>query len=184
MSTPTLSIALQEWSAVCHGLLTGQWLLGLRKGGIHERHGGLFVPEHEKFALLPTLLHQDSARLRPGVALGEAPPAGRLLMSGWCRIERVWQVRDLARAQALGEHLPFTADEVARRFAYREPGVFVLLLRAWRLTEPLTIADDPSYAGCRSWITLREPVPMIGTPVLADPAFSERSAAIARMLDP
>jgi hypothetical protein len=158
----------------------------VRKGGIHERGGGLFVPEHDRFALLPTYLHQDPSRLRPPYAglVGPDPRPGTHLIPGWASVERTWKVTDLDRLLALGDDLLWTADELATRFHYRDqPWLFVLLLRVRRFAEPVAIPDHPAYAGCRSWIPLRDPLPAAASaPALDDLAFAAATARITGVL--
>lgn len=185
-SAPTLSIGLQEWQVCCDALVAGRLILAVRKGGIHERQGGLFTPEHHRFALLPTWLHQDAHRLRPPFTdtIRPPPPAGTIPVPGWCSVERVWRVAHLPAVQALGAELAWTDAELATRFAYRDqPFLFVLALRAWRFASPLMIADEPAYAGCRSWIALRSEVPLLpATPAVSDTDFARRLSTIAETL--
>jgi hypothetical protein len=172
--------ALQEWAVVCEALGDGRLLLTARKGGIHERGGGLFAPEHRRFALLPTRLHQAADRLLPPFAadLERLQPAtlGRLRIDLWAEIDRVWKVEDLYALLALGPDLPWTPEEIHRRFTYREePWLFVLALRIHRLRQPVEIADDPAYGGCRSWIALKQPIdPMGSVPVVGTGEFGIR----------
>src|SRR5690606_8690964 len=152
MSAETVAIGLQEWQVCCDALVAGDLILAVRKGGIHEHRGGLFAPEHDRFALLPTWLHQDASRLRPGFPTPVRPPApaGTIPVPGWCAVERVCRVADLAAVQALGAELAWSQTELATRFAYRDqPFLFVLALRAWRFATPIVITDEPAYAGCR-----------------------------------
>ena len=63
-------IAFKEWSLVCDALGRGEQSLILRKGGIAEGRAG-FRFQHPEFLLLPTLFHEQAAKLRvpPGTAL-------------------------------------------------------------------------------------------------------------------
>jgi hypothetical protein len=182
----SLAIGLQEWAVCCRALLDGRLALAVRKGGIHERGGGLFRLEHERFALLPTHLHQDPARLLPAFAGGcrPDPSPGAIAVAGWAEATRIWKIGDLARVQALGEELAWTPAELAARFAYRDqPWLHVVALRAWRLPAPRVIPDHPSYAGCRSWVPLREPIALAGSsPALGEAAFASRLERIAAVL--
>lgn len=177
-----LAVALQEWAAICGLLGSGGLMLAVRKGGIHERGGGLFALEYERFALLPTYLHQDAARLRPGIAVPEDPAPGSLRLSLWAEAARIWRIDERSRLDGLD--LPWTAGELDSRFAYRnQPLLFVVALRVHRLQAPVEIADSPSYAGCRSWLPLREQIDTAGsTAVLDDRAFAARLAAIDAQL--
>jgi hypothetical protein len=183
-----LVIGLQEWAGICRALLTGRLVFVVRKGGIHERHGGFFSPEHERFALLPTWLHQRPDRLKPAfteVLAEPAPPADAIPVTGWCEVSKVWKATDLSRILRLGDELAWTEEELANRFSYRgQPFLFVLALRAWRLPAPQIIANHPSYAGCRSWIALRESITTAGSVAAVDDAgFASRLQRISAQLE-
>jgi hypothetical protein len=187
---PGLRVGLQEWAVCCKALRDGRACLLVRKGGIHEPRGGTFAPEHQRFALLPSYLHQRADRLAPvygGDYLGQVaahPAPGKIPVTVWAEVVRVWKATDLARVQALGDELLWSADEIAARFAYRaQPFLFVLALRAHSLPGAVDIPDRPSYGGCRSWIALEDSVPMDGsTPAVADAEFATRLAAIGKTL--
>src|SRR5205814_10220299 len=76
-----LRIAFKEWAAVCLALASGRQSIIIRKGGIAEA-GGAFAPEHDRFWLYPTYVHQQQTGLRPDAAdllrhAGrEGPPTG------------------------------------------------------------------------------------------------------------
>jgi hypothetical protein len=189
-TSAALAIGLQEWAVCCRALGEGRIILVVRKGGIHERGGGLFRLEHERFALLPTHLHQDTGRLLPAyggryLAGAGAVDPGRIPVALWAEAARIWKVDALARVQALGEHLMWTADELAARFRYRDqPWLYVIALRVHRLPAIQDIPDLPAYAGCRSWIPLQDAITPAGsTPALDDAAFAARLAAVAAILD-
>ncbi len=172
-----LPIALQEWAAICARLGDGRLMLAVRKGGIHERHGGLFTLEHERFALMPTYLHQDASRLRDSDPLPADPAPGSHHICLWAEAVAIWKVTDRERLDHL--ELPWTRAELDARFAYRnEPFLFVLALRVHRLAAPVVIPDHASFGGCRSWVPLREPIDEArSTPAIPDPDFS---AALTR----
>jgi hypothetical protein len=178
-----LAVALQEWAAICELLGSGGLMLAVRKGGIHERGGGLFALDYERFALLPTYLHQDAARLRGGIAVSQDPAPGRLRLSLWAEAARIWRVDERARLDGLD--LPWTAAELDARFAYRnQPLLFVVALRVHRLPAPVELADHAAYAGCRSWLPLREQIEADGsTAAIDDAAFAARLAAIDQHLN-
>ena len=189
-SNQSLSHGLQEWAVCCTALDQGRITLVVRKGGIHERGGGLFALEHQRFALLPTFLHQDAMRVLPVYggeyfsANASDPQPGSITIRLWAEAQQIWQVNTLERVQALGDELLWSADELARRFAYRDqPWLYVVALRIHRLPTPLVIPDHPSYAGCRSWIPLQAGVVISGScPVLDEATYASRLNGIDRML--
>ncbi len=185
-----LSHGLQEWAVCCRALGDGRITLVVRKGGIHERGGGLFALEHQRFALMPTYLHQEEARVLPAYggdswsATQTDPQPGSITIGLWAEAAQIWKVSTLARVQALGDDLMWNDEELARRFAYRDqPWLYVVALRIYRLPAAVVIADHPSYAGCRSWIPLKQPLPTTGSvPVLDGATHAARLARIERTL--
>ncbi len=183
-----LTHALQEWAVVCEALGEGRLLLTARKGGIHERGSGGFTPEHQRFALLPSFLHQAPERLQPHLAADmaqlAAPPPGTLRISLWADVSHVWKAQELLALQALGPELPWTPSELSTRFQYRgQPFLYVLAMRIHRLRQPIVLPDDPSYAGCRSWIPLRNPIDTAGSvPVIGTGEFGIRQSRIGRTI--
>ena len=190
MIPPGLRVGLQEWAVCVRALREGRSCLIVRKGGIHEPQGGTFKPEHERFALLPSYSHQQAARLLPSYGgdflaqVATHPAPGRIPVTAWAEVARVWKATELARVQALGDELIWTADEIATRFAYRsQPFLYVLALRAHRLPASVDIPDRASYGGCRSWIALDDSVPTDGSqPALDDATWAQRLAALERAL--
>jgi hypothetical protein len=181
-----IAVALQEWAAICDRLAAGRQILTVRKGGIHERGGGLFALEHDRFALLPTYLHQDASRVHADTPVPTDPSPGMHRIILWAEAVRIWKVTERRRLDAVADDLPWTAAELDARFAYKgQPFLFVVALRIHRLPAVLEIPDHPSYAGCRSWIPLRSPVDIAGSlPVLDDATFARRLALNAASLQP
>lgn len=191
MSDTSLAIALQEWAVCCSALGDGRVVLVVRKGGIHEHGGGFFKPEHDRFLLMPTYLHQDPLRLQQTFVADHAavksdPAPGSHHLSLWAEVATVWKVTDLTLVQSLGPELLWTTEELATRFAYRdEPFLYVLALRVMRLPTPVTIPDVPAYAGCRSWIPLASPIQLAGSkPVVSTGRFEIRLDRINAVLSP
>ncbi len=187
--TGQLRFALQEWAGVCEALGDGRLVLTARKGGIHEPRGGTFSPEHQRFVLLPTHLHQHPDRvrrsLRPDVERTQTPPAdGTLSIQLWAECVRTWKIESLMTLRSIQPELAWTDEELATRFQYKDqPWLYVLALRIHRFVEPITIEDGARFAGCRSWIDLGQDVSAIGSfPVLSTGTFEIRTERIAESL--
>ena len=156
----TCRVAFKEWAAVCDALCVHEAGAGavdliLRKGGIHERRGE-FRPEHDRFWLMATRFHQDAADLAPFLRdrLPAPPPSGVVRLPGWCEVTEVRRLTDEAELDDVrGRHA--LSDETAlARFRYREPGLWAIAVRVWVPPEPIEIADEPGFGGCRSWVDL------------------------------
>lgn len=156
--------ALKEWAVVCDALAGGQQQLLFRKGGIHEGPDG-FRPEHDEFWLFPTGFHQstegivnDFAR-RAADILTNPPEAGFIAIQHYARINDVFWIEDESRLAALQAHHILTRDALKQRFHYRRPGIFVLVVDMYTLTDPIMLPADPRYDGCRSWVQLSRDLP-------------------------
>jgi hypothetical protein len=186
----TLAVGLKEWSWCCQALMSGHLILCVRKGGIHERQGGLFTLDHRRFLLFPSHLHQSVDRLQPAMKRYCTPPsappeAGFMTLDAWAEATRVWKVTDLDRVLALGDELAWSPAELTARFSYRDqPWLYVFALRIHRLAVAQRIADVPRYAGCVSWVRLDDQVALRGSQEVLDAAtFDARLERIAGVLD-
>lgn len=166
----TLDVAFKEWTGICDALIGGRQALILRKGGIAEE-GGVFRPEHPRFWLYPTYFHEAP----------DAPKPGTIPLRAYCEVaavhwaERLEQVLNLAGLHEWDEAM------VRQRFAYRRTGLFVLTVRVFVLPGAVEIADEPEYAGCKTWVPLREVVSVEGAkPVISEETFATVKREIER----
>ena len=78
----------------------------------------------------------------------------------------------------------WSAATILKRFEYREPALNVLLVRVYERGDPFEIAESPHFAGCKSWVDLRNKLPTSGlTPVLDDAAFDAVTADLRNRLN-
>jgi hypothetical protein len=182
--------ALKEWAVVCRALELGRQIITLRKGGIHER-GGVFRPEHEEFWLYPTFEHQrreelveEGWPLLDELASFAAESAGYLSLHLHARVVLARELATLEEALALqGTHI-WDESAIRQRFAYRRPGLTLMVLRVYRVPQPHVLPELPRYAGCRSWVELERPLSTLGAkPVLDQVHFDRLFLEIARRLD-
>ena len=58
-----------------------------------------------------------------------------------------------------------------------------MLVRAYRLPEPVTVANTPAYAGCKSWVPLEAPIDTSGAvPIIGDSQFETRERKIVELI--
>jgi hypothetical protein len=167
--------AFKEWAVVCWALAEGRQALILRKGGIAEE-GGVFRPEHERFWLFPTYVHQQREGIKAEAlpllqaAESDRPPAGVLRLSHFAEVTGVFFVERLDTALALDRLHIWSPETVMKRFAYRESGLYLLAVRIQRVPKPFDVALKPEYDGCKTWVDLgdlRDELPIDGaTPVI------------------
>jgi hypothetical protein len=165
---PRNRYALKEWEMVCDRLGRGEDVLLLRKGGILERRDGFRV-EHREFFLFPTRFHGQ----------GGEPPA-RVDLRLYAGVEEDLPVTDLDLLRRLEGLHAVPWEDVERRFHYgNEKGVHALVLRAWRLDRAHPLEDARAYDGCRSWVELREEIPVVAAaPALGDAEFEAKRRAV------
>jgi hypothetical protein len=171
-------IAFKEWAVVCRALEEGAQSIILRKGGIDEGSEGFRV-RHREFWLFPTQFHQRPEQLIPDArplldrATAESPPAGTIPIGEYVVVSDVREINDESLLDRLADLHIWSRETVAQRFHYRQPGLFLLIARVYRLPQPLLLTDTPYFAGCRSWVELPEALPTAGaTPVLSDEQFT------------
>jgi hypothetical protein len=185
----TFKVAFKEWAVICRALSEGRQALILRKGGIAESGEG-FRPEHDRFWLYPTYVHQQqtgiTADLGPLLDQVEAarPPAGVVRLESQVEVAGIYRVQDIVAALKLTGLHGWSADTVRARFAYREPGLWVLVVRVRRLKSPVELPETPEYAGCRTWVELNRAVEAGGEPVLTDREFRDVVRAVEDRLQP
>lgn len=179
--------AFKEWAAICRALGTGEQAVILRKGGIAEV-GGTFRPDHARFWLFPTYLHQKPDGLTPAAAatLAEVerdrPPAAVLRLTHYVEVPAVFRADRLDGVLALAPYHVWSEATVRQRFEYRGPGLFVLPARVYAMAEPIEVPNRPEYDGCKTWVDFGEDRKAGGTPVLSDEGFADVMRGVARAL--
>ncbi len=178
-----ISVGLKEWASVCSALEAGEQMLILRKGGIHES-AGEFELEHPQFLLFPTYLHQKPEMLKPEarkwckVALVE-PEQVRLSCAA--EVSDIMQIQSRSQIDAIEDQHIWTPPLIDMRFNYRPQNpLYLLLVRIYRLAKPVTIANTPAYAGCKSWVPLEMEIEAADACAVLDAREYERRRAEIR----
>jgi hypothetical protein len=170
---------------ICEALATGQQTIILRKGGIHEGREGFRV-EHPHFWLFPTYLHQEDQHklavpawhtLRASVS--SRPIDDRVTLRLLAEVTEVIQIHDETVLPRLAGLHWWSDQTVHERFHYRQPGLFLLIVRIYKSQEMIELPNSPHFAGCRSWVDLPQPLSTAKlTPVLSDEDFRSRQRSI------
>jgi len=156
-----LRAAFKEWAAICRALATGRQDVILRKGGIVEP-GGAFRPEHARFLLLPTFLHQAAESLVPeardlldGID-AERPPEGLVILTHVATVRAAHRIGDRRGLEPFrGRHV-WAESVVDERFHRWRDELHVLEVAVSPLPAPVTLPWREAYGGCRSWVELEE----------------------------
>ncbi|QDT91189.1 DUF1802 family protein [Gimesia algae] len=154
-------IALKEWGAVCAALEQGTQSVIVRKGGIHEGEAGFRV-EHGEFWMFPTRFHQGAEQLQSekssllSLPLAQEPATGKLNLALYSVVEAVLELKDPSQLLRLQALQVLNEETIQQRFEYKNPGLFVLLVRVFRLEHPFEVDQESRYAGCHSWVELSQ----------------------------
>lgn len=186
-----VTTALKEWAVVQRSLTEGHQILLLRKGGLIEETGEFHL-HAPWFVLYPTYEHETerAGDLQPcfGQWLREEeerkPPRDVIRLEMAAHVTDVLRVDDREKLLKMAPQHVWSAQFIHGRYDW-EPykPVFALLLRAYRLAAPQERPVRREYGGCRSWITLAEPVTLAGAaPVLPDDHYARRRELTLRLL--
>ncbi|EDL61824.1 DUF1802 family protein [Gimesia maris] len=181
-------IAFKEWGAVCAALEQGTQSVIVRKGGIHEGEAGFRV-EHDEFWMFPTRFHQGAEQLQPGKSsllnhpLAQEPASGKLNLALYSVVEAVLELKDPSQLTFLQKLQVLNEETIQQRFEYKNPGLFVLLVRIFRLEHPFEVDQESRYAGCHSWVELSQYFDTINLkPVLNPEQFLEAQQAFQEIV--
>ncbi len=168
---PYCETALKEWAGVCCTLASGRQSILLRKGGIAEP-AGRFTPSRPWFWLCPTSLHQGQQGLIEDPTLVPPPSPDTSTSGVLVGVAGVRWISNLEELLELTDLHVWTEETVRKRFDYKRPGTWLMLVRAHVGTLAQGITQPPEFAGCSSWVTLPAPLTTDGLrPVLNDHDF-------------
>ncbi len=174
-------MALKEWAITIEAMAQGDQVLLLRKGGIHE-DGKDFRVIHREFLFYPTYLHQKEDLLQPSHQpalrkLLEQPQSGdKVTFTYWAKAEEVLEISDQEKVDDLEPHYIWTTAYAQSRLHWKPMlPLSVLLLRVYKLEQPVTVSYLPEYGGCTSWVEVLSDVNLGKMePALDDAEFQRR----------
>ena len=186
-ASSTATPALKERAGVVNALIDGAQ-------AVLVRHPTLDPDDLEGwFALYPAYSHQRPERYRDRFEdyyhRASAKPDAGIPIRAVAKVREEYAV-SADELDALARHYVYTPEGLRDKY---DPGrgetgaedgngeLRVLLLRVAELESPKLIAERDAYRGCRAWIELDEAVEIdfaAVTPVLDEPTFAERRAAI------
>jgi hypothetical protein len=178
--------ALKEWAVVCRALEDGRQVVLLRKGGILEYRQG-FEVKHDKFLLFPTFEHQSRDHLQPDYAakldpiLQDQPAAGSNKITAYAQAVKVKEITDRTALHSLAKYHVWNESYVNARMDYNpKKPMSVILLRVFKLDEPIMVDSKPEWAGCKSWIPLD--MDAGGRPAISDLQFNKIASEVKGVL--
>ncbi len=186
-----MDLALKEWAIAIEALSAGETVVLLRKGGIREAKFGVDKPD---FWLYPTYEHQKPELLKPEYASRVSPVTSgwhptTVPIQAWAKVTHAFELTEQSVLDSLAPfHIwndPFAEMRLKWKprcssSGHRPSPLTVLLLRVFRLENPMEIEFDASYGGCRSWTTLLDKMERSASvPAMTNEAYDETIRRIA-----
>jgi hypothetical protein len=182
--------ALKEWAVACEAMKAGRQIVLIRKGGIRE-DDGVFRVNDPEFFLLPTYEHQNPELLQHGykeqlAKLSEVPPdPATVRIDTYAMVDTVRTCEDEETLRRIASEHIWNEQYLQMRLNFNpyDP-LYVLILKVFRLPEPVALPMRPEYTGCVSWVTLEHSISTAGAvPAVNDRSFEERRAELLDILD-
>jgi hypothetical protein len=176
---PIKEVALKEWAVCIAALAAGDQLILVRKGGVVEETRQ-FRLEETSFYLYPTYEHQRKDLIKESyrealeqTEQGIELPPKQVTITHAAHVVDDITVKDEDTLQKLDRFHILTHDYAQQRLLWQpDDALHILVVRAYKLTEPKTIDVKDDYVGCKSWITLANPIAQTDLePVLSQDAF-------------
>ena len=182
--------ALKEWAIVCKALEEGRQIIILRKGGILEYKQG-FEVKHLKFLLFPTYEHQSKDHLQEDYSdkldniLGDqlsSSNANTAKMTSYAEVSDVKEVTDRNALRLFAKYHIWSESYVNARMNYNpKKPMSIILLRIFKLDNPVYVDVKPEWAGCKSWIPVDIDI-NDGRPAIDDLQFGRLASEVREVL--
>lgn len=167
--------ALKEWAVVVKALEDGKQCLLFRKGGILDNG---FSVESSEFLLFPTFEHQTKEYLKDGYKqrfdeLLATRQDGKVTITSAAKVVASKETGDREKLHGLRDYHVYNDNFVDYRMSWNKTSpTNILLVRAYKLKEPVTLDILPEYAGCRSWVRMNAKADLT-EPALGDKEFND-----------
>ena len=160
-----MKYALKEWNTTVEALGKGQIVGIWRKGGLGEN----FTVERNKFILFPTFTHQSQDKVKKDFWLltnenTKLNIDNQVRVKYWAEVEETIPVETLEQLLNASGQLVNNEEHLTSSWnlSPNHPGK-ILLLRVYKLCNPILITNSPEYDGCKSWIELKIDIPKTGS---------------------
>lgn len=155
------AVALKEWAVAVQALLDGRQTIVMRKGGIVEETKHFELKSHS-FYLYPTYEHQRKHLLKDTyqhvldeTLAGWSPDDSSVSIAACAEAVRDIEIRDQETLDRLRHFHIWTDHFAEERLKWkRKHPLHVIVLRVYRLHDPLEIPIVPEHLGCKSWVGL------------------------------
>ncbi|WP_337098970.1 DUF1802 family protein [Paenibacillus sp. YIM B09110] len=185
-------VALKEWAVSVKALAEGEQIIVMRKGGIVEetRDFQLISPS---FYLMPAYEHQKKHLLKPGydeqldeTLKGWTPEMETITLEAYAEVAEDIEITDQETLNKLRDFHIWTDGFAEERLKWKKTKpLHLLIMRVYKLDEPLKLPMQPAYNGCKSWVKLEgnaELRPASMKPVVDDDKFQSELEQIKAAL--
>lgn len=181
--------ALKEWSVVNRALREGWQAFLLRKGGVAEK-GGVFRLEEEEFFIFQTHEHQNAEDLQEKYrswiedSVRLAARKDHLEVDVYARADSVFRLQDPEQAKKVLPFCIWSENFLRKRLAYKpEEPLSLIFVRCYRTPHPHLVPMETEYAGCASWVMLKQPLsPAKFYPVFSPEVFEDKKRRVLEAL--
>lgn len=189
-NTEIYPVALKEWAVTVKALQEGSLILVMRKGGIIEetRDFQLVSPG---FYLMPAYEHQKEHLLKEsyqgqirGLMEQWSPAMETMELESYAEAVEDIEITEQETLDRLREFHIWTDTFAEERLKWKpKKPLHLLLLRVYRIENPVQIPLRPAYTGCKSWVQLEDGMPVtVMKPVLSEQQFQEQVLKIKRAI--
>ena len=113
--------------------------------------------------------------------LKEQPSANINKITAYAQAIEVKEIHDRAALHSLAKYHVWNESYVNTRMDYNpKKPMSVILLRVFKLDNPITVDTKPEWAGCKSWIPLD--LESGGRPVMSDSQFEKIASEVKGVL--
>ncbi|MBH5318539.1 DUF1802 family protein [Paenibacillus sp. GSMTC-2017] len=185
------AIALKEWAVSVKALLDGKQIIIMRKGGIIEETRD-FELMSNRFYLMPAYEHQKKHLLKEDYrdeiddTIKEwSAHKNEIKLEAYAEVVQDIEINDQETLDKL-RHLHIWTDTFAEeRLKWkRKKPLHLLLLKIYKLDEPVFTPIRDTYNGCKSWVRLEDEIPLPAmTSVLSEEQLAEEIVRIKQALE-
>jgi hypothetical protein len=184
-------IALKEWAVSVKALLEGEQILVLRKGGIIEETRD-FQLISQSFYMMPAYEHQRRELLKEPYRSGMdetlkdwSPGMERIKLEAYAEVTDDIEINDQETLDKLRDRHIWTDTFAEERLKWkRKKPLHLLLMKIYKLDEPVYAPMRDAYNGCKSWVRLEDGLaePAM-SPVLTAEKYEAERARILSLID-
>ena len=173
-----LAVGLKESDCVGQALMQGRQIVMLRKGGVYESGGELEI-EFRRFFIFPTFVRQDQAMLKleaQDLFVYAASEPRMIPISAYADVTDVLRLETSEQVAAIEPFHVWAQGYVENRLDSRtDYPLYLLVVRVYRLTQPVLIPNHDSYAAGNGWVGMRQTINVAGATAVLDDAAQQKS---------